>query len=74
MVLTTIRRFAVFVRGLAFWTAVVLPVLYLPPLLAGPASTTELTVLSALIGVHVAAIIVGHNYREIQENAGSRPR
>lgn len=69
----TYGRVAVYVRALAFWAAVVLPVVYLPPLLAGPGSTTEVSVLGALIGVHVAAIFLGHDYRGIAENADSRP-
>lgn len=56
------RRFAAVVRRLAFWTAIVLPVLYLPPLIAGPATTAELSLLGGLIGLHVAAIVVGHDY------------
>ena len=51
------------IRRLAFWSAVALPVLYLPPLIAGPDSTAQFAVVVALLAVHVVAILVGHEYR-----------
>lgn len=53
------------VRRLAFWTAVVLPVLYVPPLIAGPDSPGQLAALAALVAVHVVAILVGHDHRRV---------
>lgn len=59
---STVRQAAALVRGFAFWTAVVLPMLYLPPLLLSHAIVLDTTVLGTLIAVNVAAIIVGHGH------------
>lgn len=50
-------------RFLAFWAAVLLPLVYLP-LLHGGLSGGEPTVLGALLAVNVAALVVGHGYRK----------
>jgi hypothetical protein len=45
----------------AFWTAVVLPLAYLP-LLSSPVDDTELLVFVALVAVNVVCLLVGHDY------------
>jgi hypothetical protein len=48
-------------QRLAFWTAVVLPLAYLP-LLSSPIDGQELLVLLALVAVNVVCLLVGHDY------------
>lgn len=59
---STVSRLATLVQGLAFWTAVLLPMVYLPPLLAGHPAVVDLSVLGKLIAVNVVAIAVGHRH------------
>lgn len=49
------------VRGLAFWTAVVLPFLYLP-LLVGGLPGQEGLALGGLLVVNIVALVAGHDY------------
>lgn len=65
--LSSVERLPAFIgraRGqlvrLSFWTAVFLPVLYVPLLLAGTGTTQEL--LLGLIGAHVVALLGGRSY------------
>lgn len=53
-----IRRVIV---GIAFWTAVGLPIVYLPALLGGPLQLDTRTLIG-LLGVHAVAVVVGHGY------------
>lgn len=48
-------------KRLAFWTAVVLPLAYLP-LLSSPIDTQQSLVLVALVAVNVVCLLVGHDY------------
>jgi hypothetical protein len=57
-----IRGVARSVRGVAFWTAALLPFLYLPVLLADPALLSDVTLLGKLIVLNTAALVVGHGY------------
>lgn len=50
------------VEALAFWTAIVLPFLYLPLLFVGLESTTELAAFFGLVALNVVSFIVGHQY------------
>ena len=43
-----------------FWSAVALPFLYLPLMVAGPQSTAEWLSVAALVAVHAVALVVGH--------------
>lgn len=53
---------------LAFWSAIALPVLYLPLFLTGPDTADELGVVLGLVGLHVIALFVGRShYREPEQ-------
>lgn len=56
-----IDRIVHVLRALAFWTAVVLPFLYLPLLMDGLAGQ-EWVALGGLLVVNVVALVVGHEY------------
>lgn len=62
--LLTVGRFLTSVRGqlvrLSFWSAVFLPVLYVPLFLSGAGTPQELVLW--LIGAHVVALIGGRTY------------
>lgn len=49
------------IRALAFWTAVLLPLAYLP-LLAGGLTGAETSVLAALLVANALALAVGHDH------------
>lgn len=49
------------VQAAAFYTAIVLPLVYLP-LLAGGIDTARITVLLGLLMANAAALVLGHNY------------
>ncbi len=49
------------VEALAFWTAIVLPLAYVPALLGGPPHLTFETLLG-LLGLHLVTIVLGHGY------------
>lgn len=51
------------IKRIAFWTAVVLPFLYLPLLASGLESISMAVVFLALVTVNVCALIVGHPYK-----------
>ena len=50
------------IEAMAFWTAIVLPFLYVPLLIAGIDTFERLVVLLGLIALNVLAFIVGHQY------------
>ena len=49
------------VRGMSFWSAILLPLVYLPLLSGGLGSQTGLIVVG-LLGLHLIALFVGHNH------------
>lgn len=51
-----------FVRGIAFWTAVALPVYCLVLLVSGSPTLTNVGVVGRIIAVNVVALVVGHGY------------
>lgn len=57
----TIRMTLRNVRAASFWTAIVLPVTYLP-LLAGGLSGVEALLFVALVAVNAGAFVLGHDY------------
>lgn len=48
-------------RAVAFWTAILLPFLYVP-LLVGGLTGQELLVFGGLLVVNVVALVAGHDY------------
>lgn len=52
----------------SFWFATLLPVVYLPIVLTGVDSSFRFGLLVSLLGLNVAALVLGHEYPE------SRPR
>lgn len=68
-----IRGVAWSVRGVAFWTAALLPFLYVPLLLVDPARLSDVTVLGKLIVLNTVALLVGHGYGSAaRDEIGSR--
>ena len=51
------------VRGVAFWTGALLPLLYLPLLLVEPSAIADPWTFGKLVAVNVVALVVGHGYR-----------
>ncbi len=51
------------VRGLAFWSAIALPFLYIPLLLSGLTTTSQMLAFVSLFVVNVFAVYVGQRYR-----------
>jgi len=49
------------VRGMCFWAAILLPLVYLPLLSGGLGSETGLIVIG-LLTLHLIALFVGHNH------------
>lgn len=48
--------------GVAFWTAVLLPFIYLPLLFAGVSWAVEPSVIATCLAVNVVAVVVGRWY------------
>jgi hypothetical protein len=52
------------VRGMAFWTAITLPFLYLPLLAYGLESSATRLAFLALVACNAVALVVGHSYSQ----------
>jgi len=50
------------IRGVAFWTAIALPFLYLPLLATGLQSSAVRTAFGVLVLTNVVTLLVGHSY------------
>jgi hypothetical protein len=48
--------------AVAFWSAIALPLLYVPLLAAGLATTQDLLLFLGLFGIHVIALFGGRSY------------
>ncbi|MFB6186189.1 MAG: hypothetical protein ABEI86_04885 [Halobacteriaceae archaeon] len=48
---------------LAFYTAIMLPFVYLPLLVGGIFGSNQLLLLSGLMGLHSLTLVVGHKHR-----------
>ncbi|MBZ6494365.1 hypothetical protein [Natrinema longum] len=55
-------RFAASIRAAGFWTAIAMPILYLPLLATGLSSSLEGGVFLALLTGNLLALYVGHAY------------
>lgn len=62
-VVAAVRVVARLVRGIAFWTAALLPLGYLPLLFAVPSRVVTLPLVGKLVTLNVVALLVGHGYR-----------
>lgn len=51
------------VRLASFWTAIVLPFLYVPLLATGLSDSTETLTFLGLLGLNLLALYVGHSHR-----------
>lgn len=56
------RWFITPIRLVSFWTAVVLPFLYIPLVVAGLDSTSDISGLAVLVALNLVALLLGHNY------------
>lgn len=56
------RGVLTWVQGIAFWTAVVIPAVYIPLLLRGLSTTADAVTLAQLLGINAVALVVGHGY------------
>ncbi|RXK51592.1 hypothetical protein [Halorientalis pallida] len=52
------------VTGLAFWSAIVLPFLYLPLLAYGLRSSSIVGAFVGLLALNVVAAVIGHRYHD----------
>lgn len=59
---TAVRGLELLVRGIGFWTAILLPMAYLPPLFLGHPTFTDPVVLGKLLALNVVAIAIGLGY------------
>lgn len=64
-----IERLVAALRRGAFWTGIALAVLYVP-LLGAWEGAVPLEVLVGLVGVHGAALLVGHGHHDPQGGSG----
>ena len=50
------------VRGVGFWTAILLPVLYIPLVLISHPWVVDLANLTKVLALHAASLLVGNGY------------
>ena len=50
------------IEAFAFWTAIVMPFIYLPLLLTGVETPSEAIAFGVLVAAHVVALVVGRRY------------
>ncbi|MBX0294822.1 hypothetical protein [Haloarcula nitratireducens] len=50
------------IRGIAFWTAIALPFLYLPLLASGLHSGSVRTAFAALVVCNAVSLLIGHSH------------
>jgi|AntDeeMinimDraft_4_1070355.scaffolds.fasta_scaffold00298_6 ABC-type transport system involved in multi-copper enzyme maturation permease subunit len=58
------REFAALVRGLAFWTAVILPLVYLVLLVVGSPTVSDPAAVAVFAAFNVVSLVLGHGYGE----------
>lgn len=68
------RRLSSLVRCVAFWTATLLPFVYLPMVAVEPARLVDFRLLGALMSVNLLALVVGHRHRTRDDVADDAPR
>lgn len=57
------------ITAAGFWIGTLLPVAYLPVVLAGIDSAARLSVFVGLLAINVVALVVGHEYPASRSNA-----
>lgn len=57
-----VRRVRRYLSPVLFWSAIVLPLLYLPLVATGLDSINQVITLLALLSLHVVALLAGHSY------------
>ncbi|QCS43653.1 hypothetical protein [Natrinema versiforme] len=50
------------VTAAGFWLGTLLPIVYLPVIVAGIDSMSRLSLFVALLAVHALALVIGHDY------------
>lgn len=66
--LTTVaRRVSSLVRRVAFWTAALLPFVYLPFVAIDPARLADFRLLGAFVSVNLVALVVGHGHHATED-------
>ena len=62
----TVVRNAIFrpIEAIAFWTAIVLPFLYVPLLFVGLETSAELAAFLGLVALNIVAFIIGQGYKQ----------
>lgn len=63
LLLGYVRRLARMAEGVAFWAAVWLPLLYLPPLVAGNPLGWSPEAVLWVVAVNALAVVAGHRHR-----------
>lgn len=61
----TLYQFRVMAAGVAFWTAVALPFVYIPLLLTGLNGPSIKEVFAVLILAHIGSLVIGHRYPRV---------
>lgn len=56
------------VSGIAFWTAIVVPIGYISFMVHGVDTESQLTTLVALVVVNYVALLLGHSHYDSQES------
>ena len=62
IVSSAFRESGTMIRGIGFWTGIVLPLLYLPLLLLNHSIVADMATFSKLIALHVTALFVGKGH------------
>lgn len=57
------RRVGSYLPKVFYWSAILLPLIYLPLLVSRIETTQELVVFLVLVGLHIVALIGGRSYR-----------
>lgn len=70
---TGVPRLTQTVRAVAFWSAIVLPFLHIPLLVAGPSTRAEFFAFGGLVGLNLVALRLGYQHRPSRVVDGDRP-
>ncbi len=58
----SLRRLRTYLSPVLFWSAVILPLLYIPFLAIGPETTPHVVMFVALLMLHILALLGSHSY------------